>query len=65
MELELGFGINPCWLFFGRGSIKSPAGFNLDGTGKEPMSYEALYSKVEELSNTVEDIKVKYANKKD
>ena len=63
LELEDKFGINPCWLFFGKGSIKSSAGFDLSSDAKEPMSVEALYEKVQELSNSVEDMKDKYGEK--
>lgn len=57
---EKHFQINPCWLIFGRGSMTLDVGFDLDGTKNKPMSYDALYKKVEELSSAVSDIQEKY-----
>ena len=62
LELERHWKINPCWLFFGRGPMKTPVpSMDLAG-GKEPMSYEDLYNKVDQLANTVAEMQHKYGD---
>jgi DNA-binding XRE family transcriptional regulator len=64
LEFEEKFKLNPCWLFFGRGSmIIEDVGLDLTGTEKKEMTIDELYTKVEELTNIVSDIKADYGKK--
>lgn len=60
LQLEKYFKINPCWLIFGRGNMTIDDGFDLDGKDNKLMSYDELYKKVDELSDSVNEIKEKY-----
>ncbi|MCK5111073.1 MAG: helix-turn-helix transcriptional regulator [Arcobacteraceae bacterium] len=57
------FKLNPCWLIFGRGSIVLDSGLDLTEEKKEPMGYEDLYKKIEELASKVSDMEGHYGKK--